>query len=65
MLTGPKISSGVENRDIRYSNDRAPLKAHFSRLATIDLATPGGPSRIMLSPASAAHRASAISLSFS
>ena len=65
ILTGPKISSGVENLDIRYSNDFASLNANFSRLATIDFATPGGPSNMMLSPASAARRDKASSVSFS
>ena len=65
MLTGPNISSGVLKRDIRYSNDRASLNASFSLLATIDLATPGGPSNITLSPASAAISESESSVSFS
>ena len=65
MLTGPKISSGVLKRDIRYSKDRASLNADFNRRATIDLATPGGPRRMMLSPASAASKAIASSVSFS
>lgn len=65
MLTGPNISSGVEKRDIRYSNARALANTSFKRLATIDLATPGGPSNKMLSPASEANRESAISFSFS
>ena len=65
ILTGPNISSGVEKRDIRYSNDFASLNADFNRLATIDFATPGGPSRMMLSPASAARRDKANSVSFS
>ena len=63
--TGPKISSGVEKRDIRYSKLLALLKAAFSRLATIDFAIPGGPRMIMLSPAMAANSANAISVSFS
>ena len=65
MLTGPNISSGVENLDIKYSNDVAPPKAFFSRRATIDFATPGGPSNKMLSPANAANSARAISVFFS
>lgn len=65
MLTGPNISSGVENRDMRYSNDRAPEKAEVSRCATIDLAIPGGPNKIILSPAIAASNAILISVSFS
>ena len=65
MLTGPKISSGVENLDIRYSNEAALRKAIFSLLATIDFATPGGPSSMMLSPARAASSDRLISVSFS
>ena len=63
--TGPKISSGVENRDIRYSKLLAFLNAAFSLLATIDFATPGGPSMMMLSPATAASSDRATSVSFS
>lgn len=65
METGPNISSGVENRDMRYSNALASLKTIFSRLATILLAVPGGPNRKMLSPAMAARSARLIMCSFS
>src|SRR5574344_1123914 len=65
MLTGPKISSGVEKRDIRYSKLCASLKANFNRRAIILLATPGGPNKMILSPAKAANKARAISDSFS
>ena len=65
MLTGPKISSGVEKRDIRYSNALASTKALFNRRATIDFATPGGPSNKILSPAKAASKDKPISASFS
>ncbi len=65
MLIGPNISSGVENRDMRYSKDAAPLKASFNRRATIDFATPGGPNNNMLSPARAAKSARAVSVFFS
>ena len=65
MLTGPNISSGVEKRDMRYSKAEALAKASLSRRAIIDLATPGGPSSRMLSPANEASRARAISFSFS
>ena len=61
MLMGPKISSGVENLDIRYSNEEASVKAVFIRRAIIDFATPGGPSRRMLSPERAASKAMLIS----
>ena len=65
MLTGPNISSGVEKRDIRYSNALASTKALFNRRATIDFATPGGPSNKILSPAKAASKDKPISASFS
>lgn len=65
MLTGPKISSGVENRDMRYSKERALAKASFSLLAIIDFATPGGPSSKMLSPERAASSARLISVCLS
>jgi hypothetical protein len=45
MDTGPKISSGVLNRFIRYSNERPSRKANLSLRAMRLLATPGGPSR--------------------
>ena len=63
--TGPNISSGVENLDMRYSNDRALRNALFSLRATMLFATPGGPRRIILSPAIAARRDRLISESFS
>jgi hypothetical protein len=50
---------------MRYSNELEFLNADFSRLAIIDFATPGGPSKIILSPASAANIESDSSLSFS
>ena len=65
MDTGPKISSGVLNLDIRYSKALAPRKASFRRRATILLATPGGPSRKMLSPAMADSSERAMTCSFS
>ena len=65
MLMGPNISSGVEKRDIRYSKAFASLNAAFRRRATIDLATPGGPNKRTLSPASAANNDKPNSVSFS
>ena len=65
ILTGPKISSGVENLDMRYSKHEAPTKASFNLRATIDFAIPGGPNKAMFSPAIAASRPSLISNSFS
>lgn len=50
METGPNISSGVLNLDIRYSNALFSLNAYLSLRATKLLATPGGPNRKILSP---------------
>ena len=51
ILTGPKISSGVENLLMRYSNPVLFLKAILSRLAIMLLPTPGNPKRNIDSPA--------------
>ena len=58
-------NSVAVNRDIRYSNAEALRNASFSRRPTILLATPGGPKRKMLSPATAESRARATICSFS
>ena len=65
METGPNISSGVLKRDIRYSKASASLNASLSLRATKLLATPGGPSRKILSLAMADNRESAMVCSFS
>ena len=65
METGPKISSGVLKRDIRYSKEHPPSKAIFSLRATMLFPTPGGPSRKTPSPATAANKDKAITWSFS
>ena len=65
MDTGPNISSGVLKRDIRYSKERPFRKADFSLLATMLFAVPGGPSRKILSPATAAKRDRESTCSFS
>ena len=65
ILTGPNTSSGVENLDIRYSNELASLKTFLMERAIMDLATPGGPRIRILSPAIAASRANLSSHSLS
>ena len=63
--TGPKISSGVLKRDMRYSKAFPSLNASFRRRATKLFAVPGGPSRKILSPAMALSNDMAMICSFS
>ena len=65
METGPKISSGVLNLDIKYSKALACLNANFNLRATILFATPGGPNKKILSPAMAESNDKAMTCSFS
>jgi hypothetical protein len=65
MDTGPKISSGVLKRDIRYSKLRFSQNTSFSLRATKLLAVPGGPNKKMLSPAILHSNASERMCSFS
>ena len=57
ILIGPKISSGVLNLLIKYSKLTPSRKAYLRRRAIKLLPTPGGPSRKMLSPATAVNNA--------